>query len=81
MDKKAIIFKCDCYGHAIEITKDDEINEYYLQHWYMGHHKKGFWGRIKDAWKIIKNNSLIAEEILINSNEYDEFIEYVRKCK
>lgn len=42
MDKKAIIFKCDCYSHAIEITKDDEINQYYLQHWYRGHHKLSF---------------------------------------
>jgi hypothetical protein len=81
MDKKGIIFKCGCYSHGIEITKDDEMNEYYLEHWYMGHHKCSLWNRIKDAWKIIKNDSIVAEEIIIDGKEYDNFIEYVKESK
>jgi hypothetical protein len=79
MEKK--LFICSCGSHGITISKDDDMI-YVIAFWYLSNYKiTRLWKRIVYAFKIIFKKDHLLETLVLNEEEYNNFIQYVQSFK
>lgn len=84
---KEVMVKCECFAHAIELTKFEDDDDLFVSIWYLGRiGKKSLIDRIKDAWNILIGNRTFIEEVILNKesvavlkNYLDEYLKSVNK--
>lgn len=57
---KSTIVKCDCYGHLLEHTYDEDEQSHYVSFWTHGvHGEKLSWKRrIRVIWKLLRGKNV-----------------------
>lgn len=84
MDSNELFIKCECHGEGIEITRDDELNQYYLAFWGYGFNnnkKFSFWRRLIFAWMLIIKGTLYNDMVILDDNKATELVDFINKTK
>jgi len=69
-DKKSLFLKCNCTGHALEITKWDDEQDFEISIWNrFRDHLLCFNERIRWCWRIIKTGNPWADEVILSAED------------
>lgn len=76
-------FKCECSSHSLEVEKYSEENDIYFSFWEYGNSgrsRTSAWGRIKQAWQILRHGNLLTETVILSEEQALELAELVKKA-
>jgi len=75
MENNIKVIRCSCGCRAIELHKDEELNEINIIFWTMeGNESLGWklWQRIKDAYNILKNGRMFFADVIVSADTAKE---------
>ena len=81
-NKVTVITHCSCGSEILDLTyyKDDTYVEYYLT-MYHSNVGMGLWWRFKNACSYFFNGEFEGNSIVLDKEEYNEFVENLTKHK
>lgn len=75
-----IMLKCDCFGHALEVERDEEFNRFNLCIWERGYGNKyalpWFW-KLKQCWQILTEGHLWSDQVILSRDNADELVKFL----
>jgi len=76
--KKRIRVDCDCGGEIVQITPYEDM---YILTIYKSSFAKGFWFRLRQAWRYFRKGEFEGNEIVIWKDEFEKFVNELQKHK
>lgn len=84
MKSNELFIKCECHGEGIEITRDEELNQYYFAFWGYGFSntkKYSLWRRLKLAWTLLRKGRLYNDMVILDDTKATQLVEFINKTK
>lgn len=74
-----IFIPCACHAEILEFAYwKDELDFYYLT-MYKSSYGRGFWWRLKQAWKYFRKGEFEGNEILLNKSDFVKVLDELQK--
>ena len=78
MKDKELFLRCECHAyHFVELHYDPEYKE--LSASFIETGSPSFWGRVKDAWKVLKGEKYYFTEIILKAEDHDNLEQFFKE--